>query len=143
MPAAWSKVFGVVTQMQQSVQRRIRDYPNIATAPAITARWTTTRNEFLSPKSRDAIAAPAAFYSNLRAINKHLKRKRRRPKFFSTWLRRRMIARSFQVLGRRRLLQRVDADELAATSFFFKLDYAINQRKQRVVFTASHILAGF
>lgn len=54
-----------------------------------------------------------------------------------------MIARSFQVLGRRRLLQRVDADELAATSFFFKFDYAINQRKQRVVLAASDILAGF
>ena len=53
-----------------------------------------------------------------------------------------MIARSFQVLGRRRLLQRVDADELAATSFFFKLDYAINQRKQRVVLAASDIFPG-
>ena len=72
MPAARGQVFGVIAQMKQSVERSIRDYPNIATASAITARWTTTRNKFFSPKSRDAIAASAASYSNLRAINKHL-----------------------------------------------------------------------
>ena len=142
MPAARSQVLGVVAQMQERVQRRIRDYPNIATASAIAARWTTTRYEFFPPKSRDAITASAALYSNLRAINKHLKRKRRRPKFFSTWLRRRMIARSLQVLGRRSLFQRVDANELAAAPFLFKLHDAVNQRKQSVVLAASDIFAG-
>jgi len=80
MTAARRQVFGVVAQMEQRVERRIRDYPNIAAAPAITARWTTTRHKLLPPKSSYAISPVATSNMNLDAINKHLKLKDARRK---------------------------------------------------------------
>src|ERR1041385_3287826 len=93
MSAARRNVFRVITKVQQRGQRLIGDYPNVTSSSAIAARRPTARYKFFAAKSSDTIATIATFYSNLRAINKHLKRKRRQPKFFSTWLGRRMIAR--------------------------------------------------
>jgi hypothetical protein len=63
--------------MKQRVERIVRDDPYIASASAISSGWTTARNEFLSAKCRYTVASFATLYSNLRAINKHLNRKRR------------------------------------------------------------------
>jgi hypothetical protein len=39
------------------------------------------------------------------------------------------------------LLHRINADELPASTFVFKLNDAVNQRKQRIVLTAADIVA--
>ena len=41
------------------------------------------------------------------------------------------------------LLQRINADELAGATFVFKLDDAVDQGKQRIVFAAADVIAGF
>ena len=56
-------------------------------------------------------------------------------------LRRREIAKEFFLSSR--LLNGINADELAGSAFIFKLHYSVNQREQRVVFAASNVVTGF
>ena len=74
MPAALGDVFRVIAQVQQRVERSIRDHPNIAAASAIAAGRTTARHKLLPTKSRYAVSAVAALNTNLCAINKHLRK---------------------------------------------------------------------
>jgi hypothetical protein len=78
VPAAISDVQGVIPQMQQGIEGAIGNDPDIAASSTVTTRRTASRNKLFSPKSSYAVAAAAAFYPNLGAINKHINRKRRR-----------------------------------------------------------------
>jgi hypothetical protein len=71
MPPALGDVFRVISQMQQRVERRIGDNPDVATASTLTARWSTAGNKLLPTKCRYAITAPATLDTNFRPINKH------------------------------------------------------------------------
>src|SRR6185437_2099199 len=68
-------VAGVVTQMQQCVQRSIRDEDLIAATAAVSARWTTAGHKLLAPESRNTVTSVSPLHMNLGAINKHLKLK--------------------------------------------------------------------
>jgi hypothetical protein len=61
----------VVTQMEQRIQRRITNQPNVAAATSVTARRSAPGNELLAPKGSHAVAAVASFYPNLDAIDEH------------------------------------------------------------------------
>lgn len=47
------------------------------------------------------------------------------------------------VLSGRRLLERINADELSTTALVLKFDDTVDQRKKCVVLTSSDVLAGF
>jgi hypothetical protein len=57
--------------MQERVQRRVRYDPHVTAAPSVTARRSAARDKLLAPESSHAVAAVAAFYPNLYAINEH------------------------------------------------------------------------
>src|SRR5690606_30524107 len=69
--AAFGFVFGVVTQVQQSIKPFVGFQPNITAAAAVTARRAAARHEFLAAKCRYAVAAVARIYTYLYAINEH------------------------------------------------------------------------
>ena len=70
-------VLGVVAQVKQSIQRRISHQPNIPASSAVSARWSTARDEFLAPKGCYAVTTMSALHANLYAVDKHSNRKRR------------------------------------------------------------------
>src|SRR5215210_2145299 len=63
-------VFRVVAQMEKRIERLVGFEPEVAAAPAVSARWPTTRHKFLATKGRHAVAAVSPLYANLGAINK-------------------------------------------------------------------------
>jgi len=65
----------VVTQVQQRVQRSIRNEDHVPAASTISARWTTARHKLLAPESRNAVTSVTPLHVNLGAINKHRKLK--------------------------------------------------------------------
>jgi hypothetical protein len=71
MPPAPGSVFGIVTQMQKCVITLVRFEPDIAPAPAITARRPAARDKFFPPKSRHSISAVTGFDSDFYLVNKH------------------------------------------------------------------------
>jgi hypothetical protein len=73
MQATLGYVARVITQVQQRVQRSIRDEDHIATASPISARWTTAGHKLLAPESCNAVTSVTPLYVNLGAINKHRK----------------------------------------------------------------------
>jgi hypothetical protein len=75
MQSTLRDVARVVTQMQQRVQRRIRDEDHVATATTISARWTTAGHKLLAPESCNAVTSVTPLHMNLGAINKHPKLK--------------------------------------------------------------------
>src|SRR4030095_1723024 len=137
-------VLRVIAQMQQRIDRFVRDQPNISAATAIAARWTTTRHELLSPKGRYAVATIPTLDSNLGAINKHLKRKRR----LLLVSRRRIgtVSKVTALSGDRRWLgsqRRIDADVLSGPALVLEFHNAVNERKQGIVLAAADVLAWF
>jgi hypothetical protein len=70
-------VLGVVTQVQERVQRLFGDNPDVATAPAVTPRRATARHKLFATKCSHAVTAVTSTYTNLYAINEHLKSKMR------------------------------------------------------------------
>ena len=75
MQPARRDVARVITQVQQRVQRSIRDEDHVAAASTISARWATTRHKLLAPESRNAVTSVTPLHVNLGAINKHRKLK--------------------------------------------------------------------
>src|SRR5215217_7480661 len=63
----------VVTQVQEGVQRCIRDEDHVAATTTISARWTTAGNKLLAPESRNTVTSVSPVHVNLGAINKHPK----------------------------------------------------------------------
>src|SRR5258708_7240506 len=61
----------VVTKVQQRIQRRVTDEPNVATAASVTARRSTARDKLFAPESSHAVAAVASLDPNLYAIDEH------------------------------------------------------------------------
>src|ERR1044072_4595245 len=61
----------VVTQVQQRIQRCIRDEDHVAAASAVSTRWTTAWHKLLAPESRNAVTSVTPLHVNLGAINKH------------------------------------------------------------------------
>src|ERR1044072_3834044 len=71
-------VLRVITKVQQGVERRIRQQDYIAAAPAVTTRWTTTRDKLFAPESCNTVTSVSPLHVNLGAINKHPKNRKRR-----------------------------------------------------------------
>src|SRR5205823_1174556 len=73
--AALRVVLRVVAQVQERVERIVCDQPHVAAAPALAARRSAARHEFLAPKGRHAVAAVPAPHTYSDAIKKHSRRK--------------------------------------------------------------------
>jgi hypothetical protein len=71
MQAARGNVQGVVTQVQERVQRLVGDQPNVPTAASVTTGWAAAGNELLSPKGGHSIAAVATLNPDFYAIDEH------------------------------------------------------------------------
>ena len=71
MQTTVGNVARVVAQMQQRVQRSIRDEKHIATTTTISTGWTTTRHKLLAPESRNTVTSVSPLHMNLGAIDKH------------------------------------------------------------------------
>jgi len=65
----------VVAQMQQRVQRSIRDEDHVAAATTVSTRWTTAGHKLLAPESCNTVTSVSPLHMNLGAINKHPKLK--------------------------------------------------------------------
>jgi len=61
----------VEAQVQERIQRRVADDPDVTAAPAIPARRSAARNEFFAPERSHAVAAVASCYPNFYAIDEH------------------------------------------------------------------------
>jgi hypothetical protein len=72
MQSTIGDVARVIAEMQQGIERRIRDYKYISTAAPITSRRTTTRHKLLPPESSNSVTTITPLNVNLNAINKHL-----------------------------------------------------------------------
>jgi hypothetical protein len=88
-------VLRVITKMQQRVERRIRQHDHIAAAPAVSARWTTTRDKLFAPESCNTVTSVTPLDMNLGAINEHPKNRKRR------------LGAQLLLLRRRELLQKL------------------------------------
>ena len=75
MQTTLRNVARVVAQVQQRVQRSIRDENHIAAAPTISARWTTAGHKLLAPESCNTVTSVSPLHMNLGAINKQPKLK--------------------------------------------------------------------
>src|SRR5690349_15282596 len=62
----------VIAQVQQRVQRTVRDDKNVADATAVAARWTTARHKLLTPESSNPVTSVTTLDVNLGPINEHL-----------------------------------------------------------------------
>jgi hypothetical protein len=71
VPSALGFMFGIKTEMQQSVVVFARDKNDIAAPPAVAAAGSSARNEFLAAKRKTAIAAVARLHADSYFINKH------------------------------------------------------------------------
>src|SRR5260370_17129700 len=71
MQTATGDVQRVVTQMQQRIQRRISQDPDVTTAASIAARGSAARNKLLAAKCSHAVTTVASLYPNFYAIHKH------------------------------------------------------------------------
>jgi hypothetical protein len=58
--------------MQQRVERRVRDYINIAATATIATRWTTTGHKLLTPESSNSVTSVTPLNVNPGPIDKHL-----------------------------------------------------------------------
>ena len=68
--SAFGFVFGIVTQMKQSIYTFVRFEPDITADSAVAARRSAARNKFFAAKSRYAVSAVARFDSIFtRSIN--------------------------------------------------------------------------
>src|SRR5258706_489558 len=61
----------VVTQMQQCIQLRVSDDPDVPPPASVTARGPSAWDELLAPKSSHAVAAVAPLKPNFYAIDEH------------------------------------------------------------------------
>jgi hypothetical protein len=75
---ALRNVLRVITEMEQRVERRIRENNYIAAASTIATRWTTTRDKLFAPESCNTVTSVSPLYVNLGAINEHPKNRKRR-----------------------------------------------------------------
>jgi hypothetical protein len=57
--------------VQERIQRRVCDNPNVAATTTVAAGWPAARHELLAAKRRDAVAAVAPFKPNFYAIDEH------------------------------------------------------------------------
>src|ERR1041384_4827830 len=103
--------------MQQRVEGSVRDKNYLATPAAVAAGWTTTRHKLLAPEGSNAVASVTSLHVNLGAINKH-------PKLKATPGRALAAAQASRTCRvsclSSSLLGRINADELAASTFVFK-----------------------
>jgi hypothetical protein len=72
MPATLRGVFGIKTEMQESVVVCAGDHEDVAAAAAIAATGSTARNKFLAPEGKAAVAAIPGFHADSDFINKHV-----------------------------------------------------------------------
>ena len=66
-------IFGIKTEVHQSIVALARFHHYVAAVTAIAARRTAARHELLPPEGHAAIAAIACFYSNFCFVNEHKK----------------------------------------------------------------------
>jgi hypothetical protein len=71
MQTATRNVQRVVTEMQQRIQRRISQDPDVAAPASIAARGSAARDEFLAAKGSHAVTAVTSLYANFYAIDEH------------------------------------------------------------------------
>src|SRR5690242_7115923 len=145
-----SDVTRVVTQVQQRVQRSIGNENDVGAAAAVAARWTTTGHKLLTAESSNSVTSVTTVNVNPGPVNEHLnqanqiatiKQTRRPARMCDAAQASRTCAKS--CLSSSRLLQGIDADELAGTALVLKLHHTVDQSKERVVLAAADVVAGF
>src|SRR5919204_3070593 len=71
MAPALRFVFGIKAEVNQRIVALAGFHHNVAPAPAVAARWTSTRHELLAPEGNAAIAAIARLHSDFCFVDEH------------------------------------------------------------------------
>jgi hypothetical protein len=71
MTSALGRVFRIETEVYQRVMALAGFHNDIATAPAVSTRWTSARNELLPTKGHAAVPTVSGLHSNFGFIDEH------------------------------------------------------------------------